>query len=239
VNREYFRIATGGQSLRTRACLSVLLLGIFFSVGCGGNGSTAAKLRFVLASPDAPSVKTLVDGSSVAANMSSGSSTPYISVKPGPRHIQVVPVSSSAPTPILDQTFSFSTGASQTLLVTGPVASIKAVVLTDGGTTSTTGDGYLRVFNASSTAGPSDVYIVPAGNSIMSVTPVAASLPYDEDTDYQLTAAGNYVVFLTAPGTTKVNFSTGDIDLNAGANQTVVVLDSLAGGFTFLQLADQ
>jgi hypothetical protein len=30
-------------------------------------GSTAAKLRFVLASPDAPSVKILVDGSSVAA----------------------------------------------------------------------------------------------------------------------------------------------------------------------------
>jgi Domain of unknown function (DUF4397) len=206
-------------------------------VGCGG-GSNTAELRFVLASPDAPGVNILLDGKSVATNMPPGSSTGYISVTSGSRHIQLVPATGSSTTPILDERLSISALANQTLLVTGAVAAIKPIVLSDGGTAAVTGDGYVRVFNASSTIGSSDVYIVPAGTSLTGVKAVASNLPFDQGTSYQAVGAGNYEVFLTTPQSTSVNLNTGSLNLAANADQTVVVLDNSAGGSTFLQLTD-
>ncbi len=221
-----------------RVWLSALCLGIFLSTGCGSSGSsTTAQLRFFQASPDAPHVNVLVDGASVATNLGYGNGTGYISVKSGSRHIQIVPLSGSSP--ILDESLSISSGANQTLLLTGPAASIKPVVLTDGGTKVTTGDGYVRVVNASSTMGPADVYIVVAGTIIAGLKPVVSNMAFDQDTKYQLIAAGNYQVFMTAPGTTNAFLSTGPIDLTASANQTIVALDSISGGFTYARLTDQ
>jgi hypothetical protein len=214
------------------ACLALVL------VGCGGSGSsTTAQLRILLASPDAPKVNVLVDGKSVAANLVYGNATAYISVQSGSRHVQVVPVSGASP--IFDQTLSFASSANQTLLLTGSAASIHPVMLTDGGTTSVAGDGYVRVVNASATMGAADVYIVPAGNSIVGVQPVTAGLAFDSDTGYQVTAGGNYVVFMTAPNTTQAFLSTGPLSLTAAQNQTVVALDGNSGGFMFALLNDQ
>ena len=221
-----------------RVWLSALCLGIFLSTGCGSSGSsTTAQLRFFQASPDSPHVNVLVDGASVATNLGYGNGTGYISVKSGSRHIQIVPLSGSSP--ILDESLSISSGANQTLLLTGPAASVKPVVLTDGGTKVTTGDGYVRVVNASSTMGPADVYIVVAGTIIAGLKPVVSNMAFDQDTKYQLIAAGNYQVFMTAPGTTNAFLSTGPIDLTASANQTIVALDSISGGFTYARLTDQ
>jgi hypothetical protein len=221
-----------------RVWLSALCLGILVSTGCGSSGSSStAQLRFFQASPDSPHVNVLVDGASVATNLGYGNHTGYISVKSGSRHIQIVPLSGSSP--ILDKSLSIRSGANQTLLLTGPAASIKPVVLTDGGTKVTTGNGYVRVVNASSSMGPADVYIVAAGTSIAGIQPVVASVAFDKDTGYQLVVAGNYEVFMTAPGTPNAFLSTGPIDLTASANQTIVALDGASGGFTYALLTDQ
>ena len=217
-----------------RACITGLFSGMLLATGCGSGGGTA-QLRLVLASPDTPSVNILIDGKSVATDMADGSSTGYISVKSGSRHIQLVPANSSSTKPILDETLSIGASTNQTLLITGPIAGIKTVVLSDGSTTTVTGDGYVRVFNASTALAPADVYIVPAGTSLVGATPMATSLPFDQAAPYQAVVAGNYQVFLMAPGTTNVLLGTGSIGLNASANQTVVVLDSPTGGPIFLQ----
>jgi len=219
-----------------------------FSSGCGGSGSgTDAMVRFLIASPDAPLVTIFIDGKSVSGNLSYGNATAYISVKPGSRHIQVTPVSGASP--IFDQTISFAAGSTtsssstsssnQTLLLTGQAASIQLVTLTDGGTTLTTGDGYVRVVNASATMGAADVYIVPAGSGIGGASPVKAGLTFDQNTGYQLTIAGNYQVFMTTPGTNNALLDTGSLSLNAAQNQTVVALDGVGGVFTFAVLTDQ
>jgi len=217
-----------------------LLSGLaLFLVGCGGSGSssTTAQLRILLASPDAPKVNVLVDRKSVAANLAYGNATAYISVQSGSRHVQLVPVGGGSP--IFDQTISFASSANQTLLLTGLAASIHPITLTDGGTTSVAGDGHVRVVNASATMGAADVYIIPAGNSIVGVQPVKAGLAFDADTGYEVTAGGNYEVFMTAPNTTQAFLSTGPISLTAAQNQTVVALDGNSGGFMFALLTDQ
>jgi Domain of unknown function (DUF4397) len=219
-----------------------LWLGFFscitlWSSGCGSGAANTALLRFVQASPDAPQVNVLIDGASVAGNLAYGNATGYISLGSGSRHIQVVPVSGSSP--IFDQTLSFNLSSDQTLLLTGPAAGINPVMLTDGGTTTTTGDGYVRVVNASATMGAADVYLVPAGSSIVGVKPVAAGLAFDKNTGYQLVVAGNYEVFMTAPNTSTALLSTGSISLTSAQNQTVVALDGISSGFMYALLTDQ
>jgi len=209
-----------------------------FLSGCGGGGgSSDAQVRFLQASPNAPQVDVLVDGKSVAGNLAYGNVTGYIAVASGARHVQVVPVSGGSP--IFDQSISFTASAYNTLLFTGPASGIQMVNLTDGGTTSTTGDGHVRVINASATMGPADVYIVPAGSGIGGVSPVKSGLTLDQSTGYQLIAAGNYQVFMTTPNTSKALLNTGSIALTSAQNQTVVALDGNAGGFMYALLTDQ
>ncbi len=217
---------------------SVVLLAVFVGAGCGGHSdNSTAQLRVVQASPGAPQVNVLVDKVSVATNLNYGDSTVYLTVKTGSRHIQIVPVNGSSP--ILDQTLSFAASAKQSVVLTGPSTSIQPIVLTDGGTPATAGDGQVRVLDASGTMGPADLYLVPAGTTISGVSPQVASLTFDKDTGYLLLVPGNYEVFLTAPGTKNAFLSTGPINLAANVDQTIVALDGAMSGFTYALLVDQ
>jgi len=215
-----------------------LCLGTLFSIGCGSSSSTnTAQVRVLEAAVGAPSVNILVDGATVASNLGYGSATAYLSVKSGSRHVQAVPVGGGSA--IFDQTLSISSSAHQTLLITGSSSSVQSAVLTDGGTTATAGDGHVRVFNASSTMGTTDAYIVNVGTSIIGAQPVTANLAVGTDTGYQLIPTGNYEVFLTVPGTTNVNLATGPLNIGASANQTIVAFDAAGGGFTYILFTDQ
>ena len=217
----------------------ILVVGLGVLLGCGGSRSSeSGNLRFLQGSPDAPQVNLLVDGKSVATNIGYINATGYVSVKSGSRHVQVVPVSGASP--VLDANVTITASGNQTLIISGPVASIHNVLLTDGGTTATTGDAHVRVVNASSTMGTADVYIVSSGTSIAGIAPTVANLAFNSDTGYQLVPVGAYEVFMTAPQTKNAFLSTGPINLAASANQTVVGLDDPSGsGFTFTVLTDQ
>jgi len=131
-----------------RAGVVALCLAIVFMIGCGGSSSTTQQLRIVMASPDAPPVDILIDGTQVATSLAYTNSTAYLAVKSGSRHIQALTVSNS--TSVFDQTISITASANETLLLTGPVAKMQSLLLTDGtiNTTITTGDGKVRVVNA-------------------------------------------------------------------------------------------
>jgi hypothetical protein len=221
-----------------RLCALCVLVVLFVGCGSSADKSTTVNLRIMQTSPNAPTSDVLVDGAKIAGNLGFGNATSYISVKVGSRHIQITPASGSA---IFDQSVSVTSDAHQTLLLTGSSSGIQSTRLTDSGTTSTTGDGHVRVFNAASGIAAADVYIVPAGSTILGVAPVTGSAPlaFNKDTGYQLAAIGSYEVLLTAPGTVNVFLDTGPIAITQGQNQTVVVLDGNASGFTYSALTDQ
>lgn len=214
----------------------LLFLAVLSSLSCGDNSSNeTANLRVFQASPDAPHIDVLVDGTSLATNIQYGGNSGYLSIKAGSPKVQIVDRSGS---PVFEQALSIAGSASQTLLLTGPAGSIKPVTLTDGGTTASGSDGHVRVVNASPSMGPADVYLVAPGVSISGMQPVAAALDFDKDTGYQL-AGGSYEVFLTTPGTKNVLLDTGPVSMVSGQNQTIVAIDGLSGGFSFSQLIDQ
>ncbi len=193
-----------------------------------------------MASPDAPPVDILIDGSEVATSIRFTNSTAYLPVKAGNRRVEGQTVKNSAT--IFEQDVAISGSANKTLVVTGPASKTQTVVLSDGNTTSTTvatGDGSVRLVNASTHMGPADVYIVNAGTGLAGAKPVATNVDLSQSTSYQLTAIGNYEIFLTAPGTANVFLDTGPLALTQGQYQTVVALDEAGGGFNYLVLTDQ
>jgi hypothetical protein len=217
-----------------------LCLGIIGTIGCGGSSSdTTQQLRIVMASPDAPPVDILIDGTQVATSLAFTNSTAYLPIKSGSRHIQALTVSNS--TSVFDQTISMTASANQTLLLTGAAAKMQSLLLTDGATdkTITTGDGKVRAVNASQTMGPADVYIVDAGTSLAGATPTSAALAFGKATDYTLEIIGDFQVFMTQPGTTNVFLNTGPLDLVQSQFKTVVAVDAGGGGFNFILLTDQ
>ena len=218
----------------------VLCLAIVGAIGCGGSSSdTTQQLRIVMASPDAPPVDILIDGTQVATSLAYINSTAYLAVKSGSRHIQVLTVSNS--TSVFDQTISITASANETLLLTGSGAKMQSLLLTDGATNTTiaTGKGKVRVVNASPTMGPADVYIANAGTSLAGATPVSSSLGFDKATDYELEIIGNFQVFMTQSGTTSVYLNTGPLALTQSQFQTIVAVDAAGGGFSYIALTDQ
>jgi len=223
-----------------RVGLVALCLAIVLMIGCGGSSSdTTQQLRIVMASPDATPVDILIDGTQVATSLAFTNSTAYLPVKSGSRHIQALTVSNS--TSVFDQTISITASVNQTLLLIGPATKIQSLQLTDGATnaTITTGDGKVRVVNASQTMGPADVYIVNSGTSLAGATPTSTALAFGKATDYTLEVIGDFQVFMTQPGTTNVFLNTGPLDLIQSQFRTVIAVDAVGGGFNFIVLTDQ
>ena len=227
--------------MRRVASLFLVVLSLGFAFACGGGGSSAgtANLRFIQGSPDAPPVNYLVDGATQSSNLLYGNASTYASVKSGTRDVQIIPV--NATKALLAQTVSLADSANETLILTGPVAQLKPLVLNDGTTTGTTSSNNIRVVNISISMGPADVYIIPAGSSLGSATPVATALDFDQNTGYVGTGStsGNFDVYITKPTTQNVYLSTGSLNLSTSQKQTILILDSPTGGFTFTLLTDQ
>ena len=163
----------------------------------GGSSSSTAGVRFVQGSIDSPSVDFLVNGTTQKSNMLYGNASSYVSVTSGNSRVQAIPV--NATKPLLDQTLSLADSANETVIMTGPVAQLKALVLNDGSTTTggTSGVASVRVVNISTHMGPADVYIVPSGGSLAGATPVSSGLNFDQDTGYQSVNVGTGVLVVT------------------------------------------
>lgn len=227
--------------MRRVASLFLVVVSLGFAFACGGGGSSAAtaNLRFVQGSPDAPPVDYVVDKTTQSSNLLYGNASTYASVKSGTRDVHIVPVNSTKP--LLAQTVSLADSANETLILTGPVAQLKPLVLDDSTTSGTTSSNNVRVVNISITMGPADIYIIPAGGSLGSATPVAKGLDFDQNTGYVGTGStsGNFDVYITKPTTQNVYLSTGSLNLSTSQKQTILILDSPSGGFTFTLLTDQ
>lgn len=225
--------------MRRVASLFLVVMSFGFVLACGGGSSSnTANLRFVQGSPDAPPVDYVVDKATQSSDLLYGNASSYASVKSGNRNVQIIPTNSTKP--LLAQTVTLADNANETLILTGPVAQLKPLVLDDGTTTGITSSNNVRVVNISNTMGPADVYIIPAGSSLSTATPVAKALDFDQNTGYVGTGgtSGNFNVYFTKPTTQFLYLSTGSLNLSTTQKQTILVLDS-PNGLGFILLTDQ
>jgi len=216
--------------------LAIALVCILATLGCGGGSGSHAQLRVMQASPNEANLNVLVDSKTLASNLPFSQTTGYLTVDSGSRHLQLEVSGTS--TPVIDQTFSLSGGTTTTYLATNFASSIMGVMYTDDNSAPSSGQFRIRVINASPGIGNADVYVVPAGTDLSTVTPNFSSLAFPASSTYLSFNAGAYEVFFTAPGTKVALIDSGSITLAAGQVRTVVGLDGPNGGFTSVALPD-
>ena len=200
---------------------------LMLTTGCG---SSAAHVRVLNAIPIQSSIDMLIDGKNIASSIPYGAASGYSTVSTGSRHLQIEP---SGSTPFVDQTINVASGSSNTILGMASAAT----VLTDDNSAPASGDVKIRVINACSNLGPTDVYITTSSTGL-SASPTFSSLGVSAASGYDAVAAGSYQVYFTTPGTTNIILSTTALSFSSGQVRTVVVLDGQTGGITTSVLAD-
>jgi hypothetical protein len=83
-----------------------------------------------------------------------------------------------------------------------------------------------------------DIYVLPQGTDINSVSPTVSSLAFGAASEYQSLTAGTYEVFFVVPGTKLAFIDTGALTLASGQVRTMLALNTSDNGYTFTTLND-
>lgn len=212
-----------------------LVCAAVLAVSCGGSGST--RIRMVNAVPDQTNLALLIDGTSVAGNVAYGTSSGYMKVSSGSRHVQIEP--SGATNVIIDQNLTIPSGTDTTIIAenfsTNPSS---ALVLTDDNSAPSSGDFKLRIVNVAPSLGAVDVYVVAPNTDLNTVSATVSNLAFGSSSGYQSLAAGAYEIELTNAGEKFPVIDTGSQTFAGGQVRTFVGLNAQSGGFTDSILQD-
>lgn len=196
-------------------------------------GSSSANVRLINALPSQGSLDLLVGGKSVATGVGYGAASSYVSVSSGSEHIQGDTTGSS--NAVLDLSSSLGSGSYSTALV----AATGSILLTDNHTAPASGNFSIRVINASASLQTPDVYILPSGTDINTVTPTYSSLTLQSNPGYKTLASGTYQIVFTLPGQKFAEVSTSSLSFTDGQVRTVLGLDGFGGaGLTTSVISD-
>jgi hypothetical protein len=220
----------------------LVLFPVFIMFGCGG-GSGTTSLRVLNASPDEANVQALLDGANLGPALAYEADTGYQSVHSGSRQFAIEAVGTTTNLLPGNATLSIATGTETTVIMAGFASGLQGMVLNDDNTEPTSSTANVRIVNAAPTLGAVDVYVVPPGTSLASVTPTVQNLGFGAASAYvnlNIGSAANYEVYFTQVGVpTATYLDTGPIGFASGENRTIVGLNSPSGGsYTSVTLKD-
>lgn len=199
---------------------------IAFTTGCG---SSSTQVRLVNAMDGQTSINLVIDNSTLATGVAFGAASSYASVGSGSHTLQIQANSAT----LFNQTVSITSG-NNTVLATNSGPSVFA----DNKTTPSSGNIQIRVINASTSLGVTDVYVVAPGTDISTVNPNFSALAYQSASAYATLAAGSYQVEFAPAGSKNVLINSNALSFSAGQIRTFVALDNPSGGYTTAVLAD-
>jgi hypothetical protein len=210
---------------RRLALATLGLLAVASLTGCKDDKNPVkpvpnARVMAVHASPDAPAVDLLVDGTVAGAGLTYPNNTGYLEVAPGSRNLKINLAGTS--TTAINATLSASSGASYTVFARGQVASIGALVLTDDLTPPASGKAHVRFVHLSPDAPAVDVAV--QGGPVL-----FGNKTYQQFTAFTPVDAGTYDLEVRLAGTTTVVLPLNDIVLQSGKIYTVFAKGLVAG----------
>lgn len=188
----------------TLALTLPLLAGL---AGCGDDDNPTAptpqnaRVMAVHASPDAPAVDLLVDGTVAGSGLAFPNDTGYLTVAAGTRNVRVNVAGTT--TTVIDANLPVPANANLSVFAVDSVATISAIVLTDDLTAPASGKAHVRFVHLSPDAPAVDVAVTGgpilfANQSFKGFTPFT---PVDAGTyDLEVRAAGTGTVVLSVPG---------------------------------------
>jgi hypothetical protein len=161
------------------------------------------------------SVNLLVNNKAVASGVGYGTASGYASASSGSQQVQI----QTGGVTLLNVSATIN-GGNNTILATDS----GLTVFTDNKSTPSSGNIQIRAINASTSLQSVDVYIVPAGTDISTVSP-DATLNFQAASQYLTKPAGSYQIEFTPSGSKLVSINSGALSFSAGQIRTVVSLD--------------
>ena len=202
--------------------------------------ATAARIRALHASPDAPAVNIWVDGAVALSGVDYTDGSGFIEVGERPR-VQVEAIIPGGNSVVIDETPELNFSRDYTIIAAGRVADPIGALVFESPTDEPIAVGNFRVqfVHAAPAAPPVDVYVSSPGTDLGASAPVNGTpLAFSEATDRIEAPAGQYQVRVTLagdPGT--VVFDTGALDLAAGADLMAVAVENTGTGETPIQVS--
>jgi len=219
--------------IRRSLCGTLGFVVLTIATGCGHTGGRA---RLVNASPDEPSLDATINGQAFASGVAYSTASPYTSVSSGSPQLIIMPGGST--TALLTQNVTLPSSGDTTIIASNFSSNLAAVVLADDNSAPTASDIKLRIVNLAPTLGPADVYIVPPGTDLTTVSPNATRLGFEAATVYFSLMAGSYDVVFTLPGQKFPSIDSGILVFTAGQVRTVAAINSPTAGLATATLSD-
>lgn len=196
-----------------------------FLVACGGsdNDNDTAYVRVLHASPDAPNVDVLVDGSEVLKNVAFQQGSGYLEVDAGSLGVSLR--INGTETIALQESFNLEADGYYSVIAQNEVASLEFEVLDD---TSKRNNGStdVTVVHASPIAGDVDIYVTADGDDLPS-TATLSNVAFDANFALGDVATADYQVRITGAGSDKVVFNSGTLPVSSDV--TAVAVNSTKG----------
>jgi hypothetical protein len=231
------------------AGLALLLAGL---PGCQNitGAMPVSQVRIINASPDAPGLDIYQGAagqgsSALAYGLGFGTVTSYVSIPPGSATIAAVTAGSKQQMTMARG--SFAAAGEYTVLIGNVAGDLTETVLTDQSAPAPSGQISVRVLDQATRFGAGvDVYLVPSGMTIASVSPILVNAVFGTNGGYVNLPAGTYTVAVlptgTLPGSGTVPIYTGaKVTYAAGSARTLVLLDQQASaepGFQVITAED-
>jgi hypothetical protein len=197
----------------------------FALVSCEEETTTTpdtAKVNVVHASPNAPGVDLLVDGTKVNTSaLSFPDNTGYLTVNAGARNFKVNVSGTS--TTVIDATPTLTKNANYTVFAVDSVSKISALLLTDDLTAPASGKAHVRFVHLSPNAPAVDVAVASSGAVVF------GNKAFKEYTAFTPLDAGSYNLDVRVAGTSTVALVLPTITLQAGKIYTVFAKGFLGG----------
>jgi hypothetical protein len=210
----------------------------FVLAGCQSvaNAGSAAQLRVIDASPDAPALDIVPMSTSAPAppalyNVGFGAVSSYMQLSPGAwTHAAYL---SGTGQQLANLRGTLAPGGQYTLLANDISANLRLSLLRDQSTPAPSGLVSLRFLGESTRIGAIDLYLVPPGAALSDgIAPAAARLAFGSNTGYRNLPAGDYSLVAlpagTVPGATAPLFTGGQTAYPAGSARTIVLVDGPA-----------
>lgn len=201
------------------------------------------RVRVLHASPDAPAVDVLVDGTKVIEGLPYKEYTEYLAVPAGSREIRVNV--SGTTTTVLTATPMVAAGTDYTAIATGFAGgrqpALNILWLTDNNTLPEGNQIKVRVVHAAASAPEVDVYVTTPFEPISNREPGLRGVPFRGVSPYITAPPQMYHARVTPTGTKTVAISSGRLPTWGLIIRTIVALDATGGGapFEFLVLPDR
>lgn len=198
--------------------------------------SPETMVRVIDASYNAPAVDVDVATTPIAENIGSGTITNYAFLPPENATASVYPTGTKKAT--AQASGQMLANGDYSVLLEDSGAGYTATLLSDESTAPPSGDIALRFIEESPAAGAVDVYLVPGSTTVAAAKPLLTNLTVNSVSDYETVPAGTYTVVVLPTGetptaststtstTTTQNYASTNLQLTAGAAETVVIMDS-------------